>query len=121
MLIALLVPGLGETVVRRPAVADQVASVVEAEQCFGRPMVAVGIDDVGRGPRADEAMQPGGQSTDPPASLVGPDPVGTADRLTDRLIDRSAASAGPQEDVGHAAARQGDAEQVAERPGDLAL
>jgi hypothetical protein len=49
----LLVPGFPELVIRRPAVVDQQAGVVAAEQTFDHLAGAVGMEDVSCGFLAD--------------------------------------------------------------------
>src|SRR5215470_15009416 len=90
VLHALLVPGVLELVVRRPAVVDHRAAVVEPQDGFGHGAAAGGVDDVSRGLRPDQRVQPGGKSAYPPARLVGHHPVGSANGLADGLVGRFA-------------------------------
>ena len=79
------------------------------------------VDDVSGGLRADQRVQPGGESAHPPAGLVGHHPVGLAHGLADGLVDRLAAGGGPQDGVDAAAATERDAEEALQAAGDLAV
>src|SRR5262245_55414792 len=63
---ALMVPGVLELVLRRPAVVDLRAVVVEPQDGFGHGAAAGGVDDVSSGLRPDQRVQPGGKSAHPP-------------------------------------------------------
>src|SRR6516164_5460083 len=65
----LLVAGVLELVVRRPAVVDHGAVVVRSHEGLGHGAAAGRVDDVSRRLRADQRMQPGGQAAYPPTGL----------------------------------------------------
>ena len=60
-------------------------------------------------------------SAHPPARLIGHHPVGLTHGLADGLVDRLAASGGPQHGVDTAAPTEGDAKQALQAAGDLAV
>src|SRR6516165_4681201 len=91
----LLVPGVLELVVRRPAVVDHGAVVVGPQDGLGHAAAAGRVDDVSRGLRPDQRVQPRGEPAHPPAGLIGHDPVGLTYGLADGLVDRLTASSGP--------------------------
>ena len=101
---ALLMPGLREGVVGRPAVVDHDAGVVQAEQAFADDAGAGRVDDVGGRVGADQAMQPGVDAADVPAGLVEHGPRRFLDRLTDGGVDRLGPPGRAEDDVRAAAA-----------------
>ena len=80
--------GLVEAVVGRPAVVDHGAGVIEPQDVRSHIAAACRVDDVGRGLRADQRMQPGGVAAHARTGLVGHDPSGLGNGLADRLVDR---------------------------------
>jgi hypothetical protein len=107
---ALLVAGALELVVRRPAVVDHDAAVVEPQDGLGHGTARGRVDEVSGGLRADERMQSGGKPAHPPAGLVRHNPFGLANGLADGLVDRLAAGGGPQHRVDAASATERDTE-----------
>src|SRR5438270_13074467 len=101
---ALLMSGLVEAVVGRPAVVDHGAGVIEPQDVRSHVTAARRVDDVSRGLRADQRMQPSGEPAHPPAGLIGHNPVALTYALADGLVDRLAAGGGPQDGVDTAAA-----------------
>src|SRR5215470_15158723 len=91
---ALLVPGVLEPVVRRPAVVDHGAVVVEPQDGLGHGAAAGRVDNVGGGLRSGQRVQPGALSAYPPAGLIGHHPFGLAHRPANVLVDRLAAGGG---------------------------
>src|SRR5262249_54520980 len=118
---ALLVPGVHELVVRRPAVVDDGAVVVEPQGGLGHGAAAGRVDDVSRRLRADQRVQPGGQAAYPPARLIGHDPFRLAHGLADGLVDGLTTAARPQDGVDAAAAAEVDAEQAVQAADHLAV
>ena len=117
----MLVAGILELVVRRPAIVNHGAIVVESQDGLGHGTAAGRVDDVSGGLRSDQRVQPGRVSAHPPAGLIGHDPVGLTHGLADGLVDRLAASSGPQDGVDAATPTEGDAEQASQAAGDLAM
>jgi hypothetical protein len=115
------VPGVLELVVRRPAVVDHGAAVVEPQDGLGHGTAAGRVDDVGGDLRPDQRMQPGRVPTHAPAGLVGHHPVGLTHGLADGLVDRLAPGGGPQDGVGAAAPTEPNAEEALQAAGDLAV
>src|SRR5262245_39733428 len=99
MVEALLMKSLLELVIRGPAVVNHGAVVVEPENGLGHGTAARRVDDVCGGLWPDQGVQPRRVSAHPPARLVGHDPVGLTHGLADGLVDRLAASSGPQHGV----------------------
>src|SRR5262249_36318280 len=118
---ALLVPGVLELVVRRPAVVDHGAVVVEAQDGLGHGTAARRVDDVSGGLRADQGVQPRGVSAHAPAGLIGHHPVGLSHGLTNGLVDRLATTSGPQDGVDAATATELDTKQALQAARDLAV
>src|SRR5262245_39645778 len=118
---ALLVPGVLEPVVGRPAVVDHDAVVVEAQDGLGHGAAAGRVDDVGGRPRPDQGVQPGRAPAHPPSGLVGDNPRGLAHGLADALVDRLAARGGPKHGVDAAATTERNAEEAVQAAGDLAV
>src|SRR5215471_11854228 len=100
---------IDEPVVRRPAVVDHGAVVVEPEDGLGHGTTPGRVDDVSGSLGADHGVQPGGKSAHPPAGFIRHDPFGLANVLTDGLVDRLAAGGGPQDGVDAATATERDA------------
>jgi hypothetical protein len=100
------VAGVRELVVRRPAVVDHGAVVVKPKDGLSHGAAAARVDDVSRGLRADQGVEPGRVSAHPPSGLVGHDPVGLAHGLADGFVDRLAAGGGTQHGVDTAAAAE---------------
>src|SRR5262249_52754870 len=121
VLQALLVSGVLELVVRRPAIVDHGAVVVEPQDGLGYGTAAGRVDDGSRGLRADQRMQPDGQAAYPPTRLIGHYPVGLAHGLADGLVDGLTAAARPQYGVHTAAAAEVNAEQAAQAADHLAV
>src|SRR5262249_52049709 len=117
----LLVPGILELVVRRPAIVDHSAVVVEPQDSLGHGTAAGRVNDVSRGLRPDQRVQPGRVSAHPPSGLVGHDPVGLAHGLADGLVDRLAAGGGPQHGVDAAAPAEPNAKEALQAASDLAV
>src|SRR5262249_34755750 len=104
MVEALLVPGVLELVVRRPAIMDHGAVVVESQDVLSHGTAARRVDDVSGGLGADQRVQPGWVSAHAPAGFIGHHPVGLSHSLADGLVDRLATSSGPQDGMDAAAA-----------------
>ncbi len=121
VLQTLLVPGVLELVVRRPAVVDHGAVVVEPQDGLGHGAAAGRVDDVSGSLGADHGVQPGRVSTHPPAGLIEHHPVGLTHGLPDGLVDRFAAGRGPQNGVGAAPAAEVDAKQAVQAADHLAV
>src|SRR6516162_1802622 len=113
--------GLLELVVRRPAVVDHGAVVVESQDVLGHGTAARRVDDVGGGLRADQGVQPGRVSAHPPTGLVGHHPGGFAHGLAYGLVDRLATGGSPKHSVNTAATTEGDTEKTSQAAGDLAV
>src|SRR5262249_34998734 len=112
---------IDEPVVRRPAIMNHGAAVVEPQDGIGHGAAAGRVDNVSRGLRPDHRVQPGGASAHSPAGLVGHYPVGLAHRLANALIDGLAARGGSQHGVDAATAAERDAEEALQASGDLAV
>jgi hypothetical protein len=115
-----LVDRLRETPIRRPAIADDDAGEVLAEQRrgFGKP--AAGLNRVdGRRWRRD-GPQPLQRPTDLPAGLIGCDDGTPADRLTERVIRGLRLSRSAVDRVHQTAARNGQPILLAKERRDLA-
>src|SRR5262249_2587449 len=117
----LLVRGVLELVVRRPAVVDHGAVVVEPQDGLGHGAAAGRVDDVSRRLRADQRMQPGGQAAYPPPGLIGHNPVRLAHGLADGLVHGLTTAARPQDGLYAAAATEVDAEQTVKGADHLAV
>src|SRR5260221_3916676 len=113
--------GALEVVVGRPAVVSKRAAVSDAKKPLGRLVTAGGIDEVSRGPAGNEDMQPSKQPADAPAGLIGHDSGRATHGSTNGLVDRLARSPGTQQDMSGPAARQCDAEEVAQDSRDFAM
>src|SRR5262249_28580733 len=118
---ALLVDGLVEAVVGRPAVVDQGAVPAQADHGDQGLGAALGVDVVAGRPVTHPAVQPGGLTPDPPARLVRRQALRLLQALADLLVGRPQPPPGPQHDLGAGPARQPDAEQGVEDAGDLAV
>src|SRR5262249_18725225 len=92
---ALLMQGFLELVVRRPTVVNHGAIVVESQDVLGHDTAARRVDDVSGGLRADQRVQPGWVSANPPTAFIGHHPVGLSHRLADGLIHWLATASGP--------------------------
>ena len=121
MIEALLVPGVLELVVRRPAVVDHEAVVVRPQDALGHGAAAGRVDDVGGGLRPGQRVQPGRASAYPPARLIRCDPFGIPERMTNAFVDRLAAGGGPQNGVDAATPTELDTEQALQAAHDLAV
>src|SRR5882672_3656809 len=108
---ALLMSRLEKLVVGRPAIVNQDARVVIAQQALGHAAVAMAVNGVYRLGGRDEAVQPTAAAADAPARLIRHDPRGGGQRLRELVIDSRAASPRAQDAVGRAAARQANAEE----------
>src|SRR5690348_10514681 len=113
--------GVLELVVRRPAVVNQGAIVVESQDVLGHDTATRRVDDVSGGLRADQRVQPSGVSSNPPAGLIGRHPIGLSHGLSDGLVDRLTASSGPQNSVDTAAATEPNTEKVFQAASDFAV
>src|SRR5262249_1318927 len=111
VLQALLMMSIDEAVVRRPAVVDQGAVVIEAQAGLGHGSVGGGGDEGSGGLWPDQGVQPGRVPAPPPARLIGHNPVGLTHGLADGLVDRLAAGRRPQHGLNTATATERDAKQ----------
>src|SRR5262249_59231660 len=118
---ALLVLSVLELVVRRPAIVDHGAVVVESQDGLGHGTAAGRVDDVGGRLRADQRVQPGRVTAHAPAGLVGHYPLRLTHGLTDGLVDWLAAGGGPQDGVDAPTTTEGDAEQAPQAAGHFAV
>src|SRR6266542_2635223 len=118
---ALLMLGIWKVVVRRPAVVNHNAGVIETKHAFGRFAGARRIDDIGGGVFADQSVQPGILAADVPAGFVEHGPGRCLDGFTDVLVDRLATLGRAQDDMRTAAARQANAEQRLKDAADFAV
>ena len=118
---ALLMLGIRKVVVRRPAIVNHDAGVIEAKNALGRFAGTRRIDDIGSGVFANQSVQPGILAADMPARFVEDGPRRCLDGVANILVDRLAAFGGTQDDMGAAAARQADAEQRLKNAADLAV
>src|SRR5690242_21112892 len=121
MVEALLMQGLLELVIRGPAVVDHDAVVVQSQDVLGHATAACRVNDVSRGLRADQRVQPGRVSSDSPSGFIGHHPVGLSHRLPDGLIDRLAAACGAQDGMYAAAATEPDTEKALQAASDFAV
>src|SRR5262249_8262509 len=118
---ALLMPGVLELVIGRPAVVDHSAVVVEPQDGLGHGAAAGRVDDVGSGLRSGQRVQPGRGSAHPPAGLVGNHPFGLPHGLADGLVNWLAARGSTQHGVDAAAPTEPNAEEAFQAAGDLAV
>src|SRR5437764_1185464 len=102
---ALLVLGGKKVVVRRPAVVDHHAGIVQAEHTFSNGARARRVNDVGGRVGADQAVQPGVFAADMPAGFIEHGPGRFLDGFTDARVDWLATPRRAQDDMGAAAAR----------------
>ena len=106
--------------VRRPAVALQDAGVVGAEHPGGLRKPAPVFNGVGGGGRRGKRPQPVRVAADLPAGFVGRDDRTAADLGAQRLIRRLRVARGPMHRVHQSAARDAQAEAIAEQGDDPA-
>src|SRR6185295_14972347 len=121
MVEALLMEGVCEIVVDRPAIVDHLACIVAAEDAGGDGAGTGRVNDVGSGLFADDGVEPGLGAADVPTGFVGHDPRSGFDGCADFLVDRLGAPGGAEHDLDAAATRDRDAEEGFEDAADLAV
>ena len=119
--VALLVNGLRETVVGRPAVMHQLSAPVLAQKLHRRLTAARRIEDIGDGVQTSKLMQPSLRSPDSPAGFIGNDLRRPADILPNLLMGRRTTPGGPVARTGGSRAADGDSEEFAEGLLDLSM
>src|SRR3990172_8279107 len=118
---ALLMPGLGESIVRRPAVVGHAPGVVDPQD-FGRYVHApTGTNHIQRTDVRHEVPQPVQSAADLPACLIGIHRVPPGNHGLEGVIHRLGPLAGPPHDVGRRSAGQFDTPSVLQECGDVAV
>src|SRR3990172_833743 len=121
LLQTLLMYGVKESVVRRPAVMRHSPGVIHSQH-FGRHVHAsTGTDHIHREEIGDEAPQPVQSSADLPAGLVGIHRVSLRNHGFEGVIHRLGPLAGSANDVGCRSTGQVNVPSVLQEGGDVAI
>jgi hypothetical protein len=108
-----------EAAIRRPAVADQDAGEVGAQNGGGFLKAAAALNRIDGRVRRHERPQPVQVTADPPSRLVGRDDRTAPDRLTQSGVGRRRLARRPMQRMDQAAGRDVQAEALAEERRDL--